>query len=656
MKAWSPFLPFLLTVLVCSCSATVPTKKAPEKASANLEQEFRAAKSAVDAGELKKAVFRLKKIVQQSPESDLADDAHYLLGQIYFSAQQYSEALNHYVAIANSPVESPLETDSRLRAARILMKLSRLDDAEKMTERPSQRGDLSPEQSLELNRIRYELAVAKNQPLEALELLVVLSQSHPQPAERDKLRAQAQEILESRLSEDQIREVADESKFGFLRAPAKYRYALLMAEQRNYGKARDLFEEAAELAPGTELAERASTLIQQIDARNKVDARTIGVVLPLSGKQSVIGYKILHGIQLGLGIYGKAPSNFRLAVIDSEGNPDVARRAIERLVTEDNVIAIIGGLLSKTASAEATKAQELGVPTIMLTQKAGVTEAGDSVFRNALTSQMQVQQLVEVAMNKMGYKNFAIMYPNDPYGVEYTNLFWDEVKSHGGNITAVQPYDPKETDFRGHVERMVGTFYQEDRADEYRVRLRAWQEKNPRRSARQSAPSREEILGPIVDFDAVFIPDSVRALGQIAPMLAYNDVTKVRLLGPNLWNSPGLVQRGQKFVENSIFVDGFLNTDPKFQASPFYTSFKATFEDEPGLMEMQGYDSALILRQLIAGGESTRVGLQSRLASLQNFPGASGPLSVTADREIRRPLTTLTVKDGQIEEFETAQP
>jgi ABC-type branched-subunit amino acid transport system substrate-binding protein len=397
-------------------------------------------------------------------------------------------------------------------------------------------------------------------------------------------------------------------------------------------------------------------IINQIDSRSRVEAKTIGVILPLSGKQAAIGYKALRGIQHGLGIYGnRRGGGFRLAIIDSEGNPDVARHAVERLVQEDNVIALIGGLLSKTASAEALKAQQLGIPSIMLSQKAGITQAGDFVFRNALTSKMQVEYLVETAINQLGMKNFAILYPNDAYGVEYANLFWDEVRARGGEIRGAQPYDPSETDFRSYIQRLVNTFYLDDRASEYQLFAKAWNEKNPKKSGKYSAPPPEEILPPIVDFDAVFIPDSVKAVGQIAPMLAYNNVTGVRLLGTNIWNSPGLAQRGQKFVENSLFVDSFLSGDPVLSRSEFFSSYKSTYDEEPGLTEIQAYDSALILRQLITSGENTRASLQARLSRLDNFPGAAGPLSVDANREIRRPLTALTVKDGRISTFSKTQ-
>ena len=645
-------IPFLLTVVFCSCSATAPKKKDPVKAPPNLEAELKAAEASVKAGDNKKAVARLKRIIEKHPDSDLTDDAHFLLGQIYTKEQKQPEALSSFMAIVNSGVASPLEPEAALRAMRLQLKMGQTAEAQAVLDRSFRGAQLTPEQSLELEKIKYELAVAQNKPMQALESLAKLTSDTQNPAEKERYRILGQEIVESRLTEDDLETVASSDKYSGLHAPAKYRYALIMAEKRQYSSARRYFSEVIALAPGTEMAEKSASFIQGIDARNKVDARVVGVVLPLSGKQSAIGYKALRGIQLGLGIYGKNQSSFRLAIVDSESNPDAARRAVERLVIEDNAIAIIGGLLSKTASAEATKAQELGVPTISLSQKAGITQAGDYVFRNALTSQMQVQYLVEIAMTKMGMKNFAIMYPNDAYGVEYSNLFWDEVKARGGDITGAQPYDPAETDFRGHVQRLAGTFYLDDRSNEYQLRSKAFAEKNPKRSARQGGPSVEDMLPPVVDFDAIFIPDAVRAVGQIAPMLAYNNVSGVKLLGTNIWNNPQLVTRGQKFVENSVFVDSFLNTDPAFINSEFVTSFKAAFEEEPGLTEVQAYDSAMLLRQIISKGENSRTGLRDRIASIENFNGAIGRMSVNTDREIRRPMTALTVKDAKIAELD----
>ncbi len=644
----------VLLLFVCSCAASTPVKREPIAAPPPAKEEFKSAKNIAEKGDPNKAIARLKRFVEQNPETDLTGEAYFRMGELYERTRQYQEALNSYLAVLNLPVKSNVEFEAGAKAALLQLRFGNTDEAEKTIARLAKMPNLSAEQEIRLEELLLESATARKDSMRAIEALVRLAEIHPDPKERDRYKVRALDAVDSNLSENDLREIADNRRFTFLRPEAKYRYGAILLEQRQYSKARDYLSDAVQMAPETELAERARSLIAQIDSRHRVDPRTIGVILPLSGRQAAIGQKALRGIQLGLGVFGKA-SGFRLAVIDSEGNPDVARRAVDRLVQEDNVIALIGGLLAKTASAEAAKAQEYGVPMILLTQKAGATHAGDYIFRNALTSQMQVQKIVETVMGQMGMRRFAILFPNDAYGIEFANLFWDEVRARGGSINGAQPYDPKETDFRSHIQRLVGTYYIDDRADEYRLLAKAWRDKNPKRSARQSGPSPEELLPPIVDFDAIFIPDSARAVGQIAPMLAYNNVSGVRLIGTNIWNSPALITRGQKFVEDSIFVDSFLPNDPAFLNSSFRTNFKATFDEEPGLTEIQSYDAALILRQILASGVTSRNGVRDRMMQLQGFPGALGYLSVNSEREFLRPLSVLTVKNGQIRELESVR-
>lgn len=641
-------------IFLVSCQ-TAPKRRQPVKATPSIEQEYKQARLAMESGDNKKALTRFKKIVTASPDSDLADDANMMMAQIYERQQLWNDALHSYMAVAKGEHATPFESEALLRAARIQMRFNKFSEALQLASAVSRSEVSTPAQKFDANELRGEILLAENKVLEAIELYVELVETSSDPGRKDKYRLAAQDLLDTRLGEDELREVSEKSSYGFLRPTAKYRIGLSFAEQKQLARARSAFQDVVALAPGTELAERASSLITQIDARSRVNPRTIGAILPLSGRQQAVGYRALRGLQLGLGIYSanKKSSGFRLAVIDSEGNPDIARRAVERLVVEDNTVGIVGGLLSRTASAEAGKAQEFGIPTLMLGQKAGLTEIGDFIFRNALTSQMQAERLAAVSIENLGLKKFAILFPNDPYGTEFANFFWDAVRLRGGTVTAAQPYDPKETDFRGHVQRMVGNFYIEDRAEEYRLRYRQYLDKNPKRSARQGAASPEEILPPIVDFDALFIPDSAKAAGQIAPMLAYNDVDNVRLLGTNLWNNASFVSRGQKFVENAIIVDGLYTGDRSFKASEFVRNFKEVFGEDPGMIEAQAYDSGLLLRQLIAGGASSRIELQEKLTGVKGFPGAFGNLDMSAGRELQRPISVLTVKEAKLVPLES---
>ena len=259
---------------------------------------------------------------------------------------------------------------------------------------------------------------------------------------------------------------------------------------------------------------------------------------------------------------------------------------------------------------------------------------------------MQVRQLVRSAMEDYGLKKFAVLYPNDAYGTEFANMFWDEVLARGGEIKGAQIYSPKETDFKSHVQRLVGTFYVSDREQEYKLRLDKWMQNQGKRSARSKPP--EDLLPPIVDFDAIFIPDGARAVGQIAPMLLYNNVKGVKLMGTNIWNTPELIRRGKNFVNGSLFVDTVMANDPRLSQSQFAQNYKSIFGGDPGIFEIQGYDSALILRQVLVDGARTRSEVARGLSRLSQFPGALGSLKIQDNGEIDRPLLTLTIEDQKI--------
>src|SRR5207248_2679268 len=106
-------------------------------------------------------------------------------------------------------------------------------------------------------------------------------------------------------------------------------------DQKSWSSARKHFTAIVDKFPQTELAKKAQAYVTSIEAQERTDSTVVGVVLPLTGKYSQMGYKTLRGIQLGLGLFNKSNSSpIKLAVIDSEGNPDVARRGVERLVSE----------------------------------------------------------------------------------------------------------------------------------------------------------------------------------------------------------------------------------------------------------------------------------------------------------------------------------
>lgn len=642
------FLTIAWIFLAIGCAHT---KQAPPPTTRSFQTEMARARYDIRRHYNKAAVRRLNSLVSREPQNG-TDEAYLLLGHLYYREADYTKSYRAFISVLNWQFKSPLETQAKIGAARALFKLSRYDEALNFTKMLLKQGDLPANTRLEANYLQYNLQWELGDRLDALRSLVYLAENDNNSATRERYHIRAMDIADSSLTDQQIATVADDPTFGFVQLPALYHVGVQDFENRDYDNAESFLQKLISKDPNSDLAQSAKKYVQQIEARRQVAPYTIGAVLPLSSKDEMISEsarRTLRGLELGLGIYDKHPSNFKLAVLDSEGNPDVARRDVERLVVEDNVIAIVGDLLSRTAQPVAEKADELGVPDISLSQKLHLTDVGENVFQNALTGSALVKELVQTAMNKYGMRRFAILYPNDGYGVEYANLFWDEVASLGGTITGAQVYAQNETDFHGSVSRLLGTFYLEARDDEYVSRLKKWYHDQRQISPRRHISIPDDILPPVVDFDAIFIPDDVKALGQITSRLSASDVgDNVWLLGTNLWNTQSLIDRGTQMADKTLFVDSTGVVDNSFTRTKFYSDYQAMFGEPPSVFEAQAFDTGRILKSLIDNGARSRPALRQALLTVRQFHGLVGDISVDTDREFTRPLTVLSAKGGKI--------
>lgn len=392
------------------------------------------------------------------------------------------------------------------------------------------------------------------------------------------------------------------------------------------------------------------------DKSFETDSRKIGIILPLTGKNSAISQRALAAIRLGLKI--NSNSDFSLALYDTQGSPELAAKGVEKLLQDDHVIAILGGLGAKEASAIASRAEFFQVPFFTFSQKSDLTNEAKYTFRNSVTPAMQTSKLVEFATQKLGYKRFAILCPNDAYGIEFANQFWDHVLAYGGSIVAAQIYDPKDVDLSSYIQKMTGTYYTENRLEEYKNKMDAVKQKKEKKKkntivVKKSRENevKENILDPIVDFDAIFIPDNSKTMGQAIGFFKAADVTQMTYLGTNLWNTEDLLRRANQTAGNSnnhfYFVDNLI-TDEQRQKSDFNSQFSATYNEQPSIIEVQTYESAKILRDLIFSGARDRYTLTNRLKELGHLSGAFTEIYMNNSNEIVRDLSVFSLENGSI--------
>jgi ABC-type branched-subunit amino acid transport system substrate-binding protein len=299
------------------------------------------------------------------------------------------------------------------------------------------------------------------------------------------------------------------------------------------------------------------------------------------------------------------------------------------------------------AEAAAKEAEKLWVPIITLSQKEGVNEIGGYVFRYFLSNEQQARALVEYAVLGLGYRRFAILYPNDNYGTRLVQLFWDQVDRLGGEIRGVEAYEPSQTDFADQIRKLVGLYYPRPESE-----IPAQSREGSANAEGSTEPLKEELL-PIVDFDAIFIPDGYNQVGLIAPQLAYHDVTGIRLLGTNLWNSPKLVEMAAPYLQDSVFVDGFFTESNLPLTSQFVARYQESFGDKPGYLEAQAYDT---MRLLVYGihqpGVTSRPLLRNALLGIQGLSGVGGAASVGPDGEVHKPPFLISIHRRRMEEIQ----
>lgn len=393
--------------------------------------------------------------------------------------------------------------------------------------------------------------------------------------------------------------------------------------------------------PGQIPTERIQAAYSSLRDRLLVQTNTIGAVLPLSGRFAVYGQKALQGIQAALGFLAastdtRTPTEFKLVVKDSGADPVQAAQAVRDLSETEQVVAIIGPMFSRTTHAAAQAAEEVGTPMISLSPDPEIPKLGTNVFRRSLLDSQQINSLVRLVSDRLMLNRFAFLYPDNPYGREMMNLFWDEIDKRGGEVVAAESFPPGQTDFGPQIRAMVGLN----------------RKMNQEELARKEAGVDIE-LKPIVDFDALFIPADFQTVGLLAPQLAFYDVNEVLLVGSDGWNSPWLVELGEHYVEGALFTGGYFQDLGTPQIKELSERYWLTFGEDPQALTVQAYDAARIIRVGIESGMARdRTSLREYLMNLEDFPSAEGLLTTDENGDIQQIPYLLTVLNGQIERFE----
>lgn len=665
MKSIFMYITVSAVILFSGCVSRQIIPAPPAEPIIQGNELFSEAETLYNQGAYVKSLDAYQEYIARYPDRPLAAAAMMKIGEIHAIQGQAVEARRAYSLLISRYPGSSFSNDARVNILASLYEGGLYQEVIRQAAEALE-DMVSKEHTVRIYAILGDTYLAKGMPVDAANFYLSAYHKSQKPEKSlilVKLKAtfarlEALDILSllSRMKDDD-----------FLEAYLMYHLGEKYAEEKKYDKAVRVLTDFLNRFPNHEYSGQAAGLIEELNLRAVYNGSAVGCLLPLSGPYETYGQRALKGVELALSRFLMDNSSLSVSLIikDTASDPKKTVEAVQQLA-DQHVAAIIGPVITVKEAAE--EAQRHGIPIVTLTQKSGITEIGDYVFRHFITPEMQVNELVNYCVSELGLKRFAMLYPEEQYGTAFMNLFWDKVVSAGGQITGVESYDSSQTDFADPIKKLVGLYYKEPRE------LRPSPEEPSEASIEEPAldppeqsadmqieddetvedgkSAEDEDLRPIVDFDAIFIPDSTKKAGLIIPQLAYYDVTGVYLLGTNLWHSGQLLEMTRQYAQKAIIPDGFFPQSHSPEVAGFVALFRETFGEPPGFMEAITYDTAMMVLDIIRNPEiRSRKQFRNQLADLKNFDGVTGMTSFDQTGEAFKQLYLLRIRGNSFMEL-----
>ncbi|MFL5375510.1 MAG: ABC transporter substrate-binding protein [Myxococcales bacterium] len=641
---------------------------------------FAAAQGSYDASRFDEAARGFAAVAEKYPESAYADQARLQQGRALVKLGKLDEAQKVFKGIVEGPKQSKFRKEAGLELAQIQAKQGNKEEAaESMRAAVEQMSEAEKQASAQKIAEAYAGAGAAG---EAAAFAARALEGAATPEEKATRLAAYESALAAMPGPGLARLVADLDRKSPAWPPAALALARIPLHTGDRAHADELARQILSEVNEGPVAEGAKTVQVAISSSANVKPTLVGIALPLTGDFKAFSDQILNALALAVDLQNR--SGIQVEMKDTRGEPDGAAQAVEDLA-KDGAIVIVGPIGLTEGAAAAVRAQQMGIPIVSLSATEGITQTGDYVFRDMLTKSAGAKAVAQYAQKKLNAKSFAIISPDSSYGDEVTRAFWDAVDEGGAEVRAYEHYPQRTTTFKPFVSRMVGRSQQDlderkEFSEETQKIMEQIQDPYKRRKALSQLKSQS---APVVDFDALFIPDSARTVRLIAPAVASEDVvtsgcdareldvfkktTKredvhpVQLLGTSLWNNQELVDErlgAARYVQCAVFADGFFADSQRPATRKFVEDFDSAYHRRPGFLEAHAWDVAMIVRRIIDEDRpQTRQAMRNALASMKKpFDGATGETVFGPDREAKKPLFWLWINRGTILEFDPEGP
>jgi branched-chain amino acid transport system substrate-binding protein len=358
----------------------------------------------------------------------------------------------------------------------------------------------------------------------------------------------------------------------------------------------------------------------------------VGLNVELTGEMPAVGASSQSGAELFVEQVNKAGGlqvgdkkiPLELVIADNAAKADQAAAAAQRLISQEDVVAMIGPNASVAAIPASEIAETLATPMITpwstnpkTTIFAARMGPKSYVFRACFIDTFQASVLARFVHETLKVTRAAVLYDvasEAPNG--QATMFGERFEGMGGEIVAFETYTTGDRDFSAQLTKI--------------------KEANP-----------EVLFLPAYYNEVPLIAQQARRLGITA-----------QFVGSDAWSSPEIITLGGEDVEGSYFCNHYSSQIATDEARTFIADYQAKFGKEPDDVAALTYDAMGLLAQAITtAGQVDRKAIRGALATVENYRGVTGTMRFQPPSgDPIKSAVILQIRDGKFTWVANAEP
>lgn len=354
------------------------------------------------------------------------------------------------------------------------------------------------------------------------------------------------------------------------------------------------------------------------------DTIKVGGLLEMTGGSASFGISSKNGIDLALkkinekGVLGG--KKLSLVVADTKSEASEATNGMQKLISQDKVVAVIGPNQSSAVIASGAISNGAKVTDITpmgtnpdVTVDPGTKKVKPYSFRTCFIDPFQGTVMAAFASNDLKVKKAAIYIDNtSDYAKGLAQFFKENFIKNGGEVVIEEAYLQKDTDFKSTL-----------------TKIKAAQP------------------------DFIYIPGYYQEVGLIVKQAREMGIT-VPMAGGDGWDSAKLPEiAGKAALENTFFSSLYSPDDTSDLNKSFVAEYKKAYNTNPDVFAALAYDSTLLVAEAIEkAGSADPAKIGEAMAKISGFKGVSGEVTFNEQHNPIKSAVIIEHKDG-VQTFKT---